>query len=122
MPAAASYAAGEVMRDGRPIRIRAIRPDDKQRLLEHFAHLSPRSVYYRFFGLKRSLDDQDLRRFTELDFVNHVGLVATVAGRESATSNLSASDATCGGTRRIELKLRSRCSTTTRDRASAPCC
>lgn len=82
MPAAASYAAGEVMRDGRPIRIRAIRPDDKQRLLEHFAHLSPRSVYYRFFGLKRSLDDQDLRRFTELDFVNHVGLVATVAGRD----------------------------------------
>ncbi|HEX4210149.1 MAG TPA: GNAT family N-acetyltransferase, partial [Candidatus Binataceae bacterium] len=53
-------------------------------LLEHFNSLSERSVYYRFFGLKHSLSDRELTQFTQLDFVNHVGLVATgdVGGRE----------------------------------------
>jgi GNAT superfamily N-acetyltransferase len=74
----ANYTASEVLRDGSQIRIRAIRADDKQRLLQHFQNLSPQSVYYRFFGLKRSLNDDDLHRFTELDFINHVGLVATL--------------------------------------------
>ncbi len=72
------YCANEVLRDGGPILIRAIRPDDKRRLLEHFARLSPQSIYHRFFGFKRSLTDQDLRNFTELDFVDHVGLAATI--------------------------------------------
>jgi GNAT superfamily N-acetyltransferase len=74
----ANYTSSEVLRDGGQIRIRAIRADDKQRLLQHFQTLSPQSVYYRFFGLKRSLNDDDLHRFTELDFVYHVGLAATL--------------------------------------------
>ena len=78
IPDTADYCANEVLRDGGPILIRAIRPDDKQRLLEHFARLSPRSIYQRFFGFKRSLSDQDLRDFTDLDFVDHVGLAATI--------------------------------------------
>ena len=78
IPDPAGYSADEVLRDGGPILIRAIRPDDKQRLLEHFARLSPRSIYQRFFGFKRSLNDQDLRNFTELDFLDNVGLAATI--------------------------------------------
>jgi GNAT superfamily N-acetyltransferase len=74
----ANYTASEVLRDGSQIRIRAIRADDKQRLLQHFQNLSRQSVYYRFFGLKRSFNDDDLHRFTELDFINHVGLAATL--------------------------------------------
>ncbi|HVA69185.1 MAG TPA: GNAT family N-acetyltransferase [Candidatus Binataceae bacterium] len=75
---ARDYARHEVSRDGGSIFIRAIRSDDKERLLEHFRHLSAESVYHRFFGIKRTLTDDDLVRFTELDFVNHVGLVATL--------------------------------------------
>ncbi len=78
IPDPARYSADEVLRDGGGILIRAIRPDDKQRLLEHFANLSQQSIYHRFFGFKRALSDQDLRNFTELDFVDHVGLAATV--------------------------------------------
>jgi GNAT superfamily N-acetyltransferase len=77
MHEAANYLVSEVLRDGTAISIRAIRADDKQRLLRHFQGLSAQSVYYRFFGLKRSLSDDDLRYFTELDFVNHIGLAAT---------------------------------------------
>jgi len=58
--------------------IRAIRPDDKARLLEHFNSLSERSVYHRFFGHKRSLTELDLHQLTDLDFSTHVGLAATL--------------------------------------------
>src|SRR5262249_3617466 len=75
---ARNYAAHEVLRDGGSIHIRAIRADAKARLLEHFRHLSQDSIYHRFFGLKHSLTDQDLMRFTEVDFINHVALVATL--------------------------------------------
>src|SRR5215469_11266882 len=59
---AVNYSALEILRDGTTILIRAIRPDDKQRLLQHFQGLSAQSVYYRFFGIKRSLTECDLSR------------------------------------------------------------
>jgi acetyl coenzyme A synthetase (ADP forming)-like protein len=78
-----NYSAHEVLRDGGSIYIRAIRPDDKQRLLEHFQRMSQESIYHRFFGLKHSLTRDDLVRFTEVDFKTHVALVATL--REEGT-------------------------------------
>ena len=78
------YAVEEILRDGGSIHIRAIRPDDRQRLADHFQRLSPTSIYFRFFGAKRRLTDDELTRFTEVDFEQHVGLVATLreAGEE----------------------------------------
>jgi acetyl coenzyme A synthetase (ADP forming)-like protein len=78
-----SYATDELLRDGSSIHLRAIRPDDKPRLLEHFAQLSARSVYFRFFSAKRQLTAQELDQFTEPDFVRHVGLVATLRQGDS---------------------------------------
>ncbi|HZZ08821.1 MAG TPA: GNAT family N-acetyltransferase [Candidatus Binataceae bacterium] len=75
---ARNYSANAVLRDGGSIHIRAIRADDKDRLLDHFRHMSQDSIYHRFFGLKRSLSDQDLVRFTEIDFITHMALVATL--------------------------------------------
>lgn len=77
-PDAANYAADEVLRDGGSIHVRAIRPDDRERLLEHFQGLSQKSIYYRFFGLKHSLNQAELTRLTRIDFVDHVALVATL--------------------------------------------
>lgn len=78
------YCVDATMLDGAAVRIRAIRPDDQERLHEHFRGLSEQSVYFRFMGLKRDLSPADLKRLTELDFYNHVGLAATVTenGRE----------------------------------------
>jgi GNAT superfamily N-acetyltransferase len=80
----ASYRMEDTARDGGAIMIRAIRPDDKERLREHARGLSSESVYHRFMAYKRELSDEDLRRFTELDFDQHVGIVAIVCeeGRE----------------------------------------
>jgi acetate---CoA ligase (ADP-forming) len=72
------YAVEEILRDGGSIHVRAIRPDDRERLLDHFQRLSARSVYFRFFNAKRRLTDEELHRFTDVDFVHDVGLVATL--------------------------------------------
>jgi acetate---CoA ligase (ADP-forming) len=79
------YAADALLRDGRSVHIRAIRPADKERLQSHFHGLGPDSQRFRFLGAKKDLTPADLRYFTELDFVRHVGLVAALrhdAGEE----------------------------------------
>ncbi len=73
-----TYSADGILTDGTSIHIRAIRSDDRARLLDHFGRLSPESSYFRFMGLKRSLTDADLDTFTELDYVRNFGLVATL--------------------------------------------
>ncbi|MBI1818333.1 MAG: GNAT family N-acetyltransferase [Deltaproteobacteria bacterium] len=71
-----AYSAEAILRDGSSIHIRALRPSDKALLIEHFQQLSPRSVYFRFFGAKKRLTDAELARFTELDFARNAALVA----------------------------------------------
>jgi RimJ/RimL family protein N-acetyltransferase len=81
---ASHYVAHDTLVDGSEIVIRAIRPDDKPLLQEGMHHLSSESLYFRFFGHKRELSDGELKYFTELDFVHHVGLAAFLEdkGRE----------------------------------------
>ena len=66
------------LRDGTPVCIRAIRPDDKERLRIAFERLSPGTVYRRFFHPKKALTSEELRMLTELDFRDHVSLAVTV--------------------------------------------
>jgi acetyl coenzyme A synthetase (ADP forming)-like protein len=76
------YSSEELLRDGGSIHIRALRPDDKRRLYAHFQQLSARSIYSRFLGAKKTLTDDELARFTELDFESRVALVATLGRGE----------------------------------------
>jgi acetyl coenzyme A synthetase (ADP forming)-like protein len=71
------YAADALLKDGGSVHIRAIRPEDKQLLREHFRGLSAESVRFRFLGAKKDLSESELRYLTEIDFVRHVALVAT---------------------------------------------
>lgn len=68
---------GRGLRGGDRIAIRAIRPDDRERLLRAFSALDRRSIYQRFFFPKRALSDEELRQVTECDGVRTVVLVAT---------------------------------------------
>ena len=78
-----NYAADEILRDGGSIHIRAIRADDKARLVEHFNRLSAQSVYFRFFRCKKRLTEEELQQFTEVDFARRAGLVATLGQGEA---------------------------------------
>ena len=66
------------MRDGRPVEIRAVRPDDRAGLAAAVARVSTESLYRRFFAVKRSFTEQETAYFVDVDFVNHVALVAVV--------------------------------------------
>lgn len=78
------YAVDDLLRDGRSVHLRALRPDDKAGLLDLFGQLSARSVYFRFFQAKTTLTDEELSYFTKLDFRRDVALVVTI--REQGTA------------------------------------
>jgi GNAT superfamily N-acetyltransferase len=72
------YHAEDRLRDGCRVWLRAVRPSDRDLLREGMHHLSPESAYRRFFTAKRELSEPELDYLTQLDFVNHVALVAFV--------------------------------------------
>ena len=78
MPEVEEYSAIEALRDGCRVEIRALRPDDRSDLIAALGRTSDRSLYRRFFGLKRSLTDQEIAYFMNVDLVNHVALVALI--------------------------------------------
>jgi RimJ/RimL family protein N-acetyltransferase len=73
---AANYSVVETLRNGRRVEIRALRPDDRDRLVEAVDHASAQSLYRRFFGAKRYFTEKEIRFFVNVDFVDHVALVA----------------------------------------------
>jgi RimJ/RimL family protein N-acetyltransferase len=73
---AANYSVVETLRNGRRIEIRSLRLDDRERLIEAVDHASPESLHRRFFGAKRSFSEKEIRFFVNIDFIDHVALVA----------------------------------------------
>src|SRR5262245_13902792 len=73
---AASYSAVETLRDGRALEIRAFRPDDQDGLKAAAPRISPLSRYRRFFAIKKELTEREKAFFLNVDFVNHVALMA----------------------------------------------
>ena len=66
------------LRNGTPVCIRSIRPDDRQRVIAAFRKLEPETIYTRFFSAKKDLSEADLGRIEGSDFVHAVVLVATI--------------------------------------------
>ena len=74
----ASYSAHERLRDGRPVEIRALRPDDEADMLAAIDRTGVESLQRRFFVTKRGFSAKEKAFFMNIDFVNHVALVAVV--------------------------------------------
>jgi acetyltransferase len=72
--------AEEVKVAGVVLWIRPIGPGDSRRLVAFFSGLSPRSIYMRFFAPMKYLSDDLVERFTHVDPLRHIALVAL--GRE----------------------------------------
>ena len=78
MPEAATYSVVETLRNGRRVEIRALRPDDQAGLLTAVGRTSAQSLFRRFFAAKRGFTEQEVAFFMNIDFTNHVALVAVV--------------------------------------------
>ena len=76
MAEAADYSAPEQLRDGRPIKIRALRPDDRADMLAAIGRTSMQSLQRRFFVPKKGFSEREMAFFLDIDFESHVALVA----------------------------------------------
>jgi RimJ/RimL family protein N-acetyltransferase len=74
----ANYSAYETLRDGRPVHIRALRPQDRDAMLAAVARTGKQSLFRRFFGARREFSETEIRFFMNVDFVGHVAIVAEI--------------------------------------------
>ena len=79
-----NYTARELLRDGSQIEIRALRREDEADMLAAIGKTSAQSLQRRFFVMKRHFSDKERSFFMDIDFKNHVALVALAeeAGRK----------------------------------------
>ncbi|MBV9554655.1 MAG: GNAT family N-acetyltransferase [Alphaproteobacteria bacterium] len=66
----------ETTRDGMPIALRPVRPDDEPRLQDLFAHMSGEDVRRRFFVSMRELNHAFAARLARLDYDREMALLA----------------------------------------------
>lgn len=74
------WEADVVLSDGGIARLRPIRPDDDQLLVDFYARVSDESKYFRFFAPYPRLSRRDVQRFTEVDYADRVALIMTIGG------------------------------------------
>jgi acyl-CoA synthetase (NDP forming)/L-amino acid N-acyltransferase YncA len=72
------WEADVALRDGGTAHVRPIRPDDADAVAAFHDRQSEQSRYFRFFAPMPRLSRRDLARFTQVDHVDRVALVATV--------------------------------------------
>jgi len=73
-----AYREEVSLKDGTPIVLRTVRPQDKELIRRGFERLSPQSRYLRFFTSKKYLTDKELKRLTEVDGINHYAIGAAI--------------------------------------------
>jgi len=74
----ARYSAVEVLRDGSVFEVRALKPADRADLLAALSRTSTQSLFRRFFSVRRNFTEDEVERFTNVDFADHVALLAIV--------------------------------------------
>lgn len=78
VPYPAHWEADVVLKDGGVAHVRPIRPQDAPAVHAFHDAQSPESIYLRFFAPLPHLSEKDVARFTQVDYVDRVGLVATL--------------------------------------------
>ena len=74
------YELDVVLKDGGGARIRPIKPDDGDLLRAFFERLGPESRYFRFFKIKKSLSDDEVEFFTNVDYGDRMAMVVVLDG------------------------------------------
>lgn len=78
MPEIVNYNAREHLRDGSPIEICALQTQDEADMLAAIDKTSAQSLQRRFFVMKRHFSTKERVFFMDVDFQNHVAIVARV--------------------------------------------
>jgi len=75
---AAEYDVTEPLRNGAALQVRALQPSDRAEMLAAVGRFSSETLYRRFFAPKRSFSEREIEFFLNVDFTNHVALVAVL--------------------------------------------
>lgn len=86
MNRARAFSVDDVLKDGTRVTIRAVRPDDRQRLLDAFKLLERDSIYTRFFGARGNPSDAELDRAVNVDFAREVALGRLATSTSASTT------------------------------------
>jgi GNAT superfamily N-acetyltransferase len=78
--AASDGGHDELLINGRQIHIAPAQLADLDRLRSFYQHLSDTSTYFRFFGIRRSIPERELREALDPEVDRHVTLLATIDG------------------------------------------
>ncbi|MDQ3640670.1 MAG: GNAT family N-acetyltransferase [Actinomycetota bacterium] len=70
------WGSDVVLADGGTVHVRPITTSDAAALIAFHSRLSPEAVYFRFFAAHPRLTDAEVARFTTVDHVDRVALVA----------------------------------------------
>jgi acyl-CoA synthetase (NDP forming)/RimJ/RimL family protein N-acetyltransferase len=65
-----------VLSDGSTVRLRPIRPDDRERLRRFHGRQSRESIYFRYFRFRPELTEKELVHFTHVDYRDRMAFVA----------------------------------------------
>ena len=75
-PYPAGLNADATTATGAVVHLRPIRPEDAPRLVAFHGDLSPESIYRRFFSVHPRLSPAEVERFTNVDYVDRIALIA----------------------------------------------
>jgi acetyltransferase len=64
------------LRDGRPVLLRPIRPEDEPAHVTFISRLTPQDIRFRFFGFVRRLEHVQMARMTQIDYDREMAFVA----------------------------------------------
>jgi RimJ/RimL family protein N-acetyltransferase len=78
-----NYHVEETLKDGTAVTVRAVRPDDGDRIHTAFKGLERETVYTRFFGYKNDVTEAELARITGVNFERDVALLVTIGHGEA---------------------------------------
>ncbi|HEX9842314.1 MAG TPA: GNAT family N-acetyltransferase, partial [bacterium] len=67
-----------ILVNGTPLRLRPITWDDDPRMIRLFYRLSPQTIYRRFMSMVTRMDEQEVQRFTHIDFDNEMAIVGVI--------------------------------------------
>ena len=76
-PSDADYRSEGVLKDGSLLRLRALRPDDHERLRAMGERCSEETLYYRFMSLPPATDD-NIDRLLDLDYDRRMAICVVV--------------------------------------------
>jgi acetyltransferase len=75
------YEFHETLKDGTPVLIRPIRPEDAAAHYELVSCFSRKTRYFRFFSYKDELTPDQMVRFTQIDYDREIAIIAEIKDR-----------------------------------------